>query len=250
MYIRGFFITAALILFCAASSAAQSVKLEFRDGRVSLSAQNAPLRTILSEWARLGGTKIVNGDRVPGGLVTLELNAVPERQALDTLLRNATGYMAGPRQDGQGGPSSYASILILPTSSGLARPATAPPPAAPPQGPLRFTRPIPQIVPPAALPPDLPGDEDEPAADVPPEEDINEAQPPERGLQRFGPGGTPRPFVPGTPVAPNDDTAAPAQPPTTTPTNPFGTFGSTQPGTITPVPQQPQQRPRNVDPEP
>ena len=160
MHIRRFFVAAALILGCAASSAAQGVKLEFRDGRVSLSAQNVPVRTILSEWARLGGTKIVNGDRVPGGLVTLELNGVPERQALDTLLRNVPGYMAGPRPAGQaGGPSSYASILILATSSGLARPPAAPataaaPVAAPNPGTFRLTRPVPQIAPPSSLPPD------------------------------------------------------------------------------------------------
>src|SRR3954466_1880643 len=108
---------AALVLSLAAPAAAQSVKLEFHDGRVTLVAQNAPLRTILAEWTRLGGTRIVNGDRVPGGPVTLELNNVPERQAIDVLLRGASGYLIGPQLTATAGRSTFDSVLILPTSS-------------------------------------------------------------------------------------------------------------------------------------
>src|SRR5687768_563825 len=64
---------AAMLLGVAATSSAQAVSLQFNDGRVSLNAQNAPVRAILFEWARLGGTRIVNGERLGGAPVTLEL---------------------------------------------------------------------------------------------------------------------------------------------------------------------------------
>ena len=69
------------------------------DGRVSIVAKDATLRQILAEWAKVGQTKILNGDRVPGGPLTLQLNNVPEAQALDTLLRTVSGYLASPRAE-------------------------------------------------------------------------------------------------------------------------------------------------------
>ena len=91
------------VLAWVSPARAQSVKVDFHDGRVSVSAQNAPLRVILDEWARLGGATIVNGDRLGGPPLTLELTAVTERQALDTLLRNVAGYMLAPRRAGTRG---------------------------------------------------------------------------------------------------------------------------------------------------
>src|SRR6185436_940985 len=127
----------AAILLCVAcaapASAQQSVKLEFKDGRVSLNAQNVPLRAILAEWARLGGATIVGGDRVAGAPVTLELVAVPERQALDTLLRTVAAYMLAPRRAGSVGASTFDRILILPTSTAPRNPPPAPAAAVLPQ---------------------------------------------------------------------------------------------------------------------
>src|ERR1041384_3478727 len=169
--------TAALLFCCAATATAQTpqgVKLEFHDGRVNLSAQNVPIRTILNEWSRLGGTKIVNGERVPGGAVTLELNGVPERQALDIVLRAASGYLVGPRQPGTPGQSAYASIMILATSTPVTSTAVAPRPAFVPgptpfNGSTAFNGPQPQ--------PFIPGQQnggqfnpdDDPVNDVPPD---------------------------------------------------------------------------------
>jgi hypothetical protein len=243
MSVRRFFITAAVVLCCAASAAAQGVKLEFHEGRVNLSAQNAPLRAILNEWARLGGTKIVNGDRVPGGLVTLELTGIPERQALDILLRSASGYLAGPRQPGMVGQSAYASILILPTSNA---PRNVAPP--PPQPTFGVPRPIPVLQPP---PPDP---EEEPITDVLPDDpDDAPPGPQPRGPRGFVPPRAGRPTVP-QPFEPGDvEEEQPATPPPApTANNPFGVVtGSAQPGVITPVPQQQQRPPRpQGDPEP
>src|SRR5690606_13849819 len=84
-------LAAAVVLLHAGAASAQTVKLEFQNGLVNLTAQNAPVRAILAEWTRLGGTNIVNGDRVTGPPVTLELQGVPERQALDIVLRGVAG---------------------------------------------------------------------------------------------------------------------------------------------------------------
>jgi hypothetical protein len=116
MQFRTAFALAAMLLGIAATSSAQAVSLQFNNGRVTLNAQNAPVRTILVEWARLGGTRIVNGDRVGGAPVTLELTDVPERAALDILLRSAAGYIATARQE-PGGPSSFGGVVILATTS-------------------------------------------------------------------------------------------------------------------------------------
>jgi hypothetical protein len=106
---------AVALLGCAASSSAQAVSLQFNNGRVTLNAQNAPIRTILTEWGRLGGTRIVNGDRVGGGPVTLELTDLPERQALDILLRSVAGYIVTGRQGA--GVSTLGGVVILATSN-------------------------------------------------------------------------------------------------------------------------------------
>src|SRR5688572_2505144 len=126
MHLR-IFATSAAFVFLAGTASAQGVQLQFNAGQVTLSAQNAPVRAILQEWARLGGATIVNGDRVAGPPVTLELTAVPERQALDILLRSVAGYIVAPRPAGSQGASAFDRIVILPTSSA----PRAPVPAAP-----------------------------------------------------------------------------------------------------------------------
>ena len=117
-------------LFCFALSAAvatpayaQQLKLEINAGRVTLDATNVPARQILAEWAKVGGTKVVGGDKVTGTPLTLKLIDVPERQALDIVLRNVAGFMAAQRLASSApGASMYDRILILPTS---AAPSTA-----------------------------------------------------------------------------------------------------------------------------
>ena len=118
-------VAAAVLLASASSAAAQTVKMEFTGGRVTLVAQNAPLRVVLAEWARLGGTKIVNGEQVTGAPVTLELVDYPERKALDIVLRNVPGYIVSARPSpGAGGASAFDRVMILATTS-APRPATS-----------------------------------------------------------------------------------------------------------------------------
>ena len=51
-----------LISGCASVASAGDLKLTIDNGRVTLIAQDVPLRQILDEWARIGKTTIVNAD--------------------------------------------------------------------------------------------------------------------------------------------------------------------------------------------
>ncbi len=115
------------LLVLTASAASAQVQLSLRDGRVTVVATNATVRQILAEWARVGQTKIVNVERIPGGPLTLELTDVPEQEALDILLRSVTGYMAAPRPVAVASLSRYDRILVLPTAATARPPASASP---------------------------------------------------------------------------------------------------------------------------
>lgn len=105
---------------------AKELQLAIKDGRVTLVARDVPLSEILAEWARVGQTTIVDGDKLTGPAVTLELVDVTEAQALQTLLRSASGYLAAPRRPGVPGTSYFDRILIL-ASSRAPRASPAPP---------------------------------------------------------------------------------------------------------------------------
>jgi len=165
-------------VFLAASMAAVSIsasagelKLTMQDGRVSINADNVSLRQILQEWARVGQTKIVNIEKLSGPNVTLQLNNVPEREALDIVLRSANGYIAAPRATPVAGAAAYDRITIfMSTSRPPAQVASAPVPTfqRPPQPdddePINVAMP-PQMInpangqypgmPPQGLPPQL-----------------------------------------------------------------------------------------------
>ena len=82
----------------------------------TLIATDVPIGQVLAEWARIGGTKIVNGERVVGPNLTLQLVDRPEREVLDAVLRTAAGFLAAPRSAAVANLSVYDRILIIPTS--------------------------------------------------------------------------------------------------------------------------------------
>lgn len=211
-----FIVAALLVLLGAGSASAQVLSLEFHDGRVKLIAENVPVSRILAEWARLGGTKIVNGERVPGAPVTLQIVDVPERQALETILRGAAGYMVLARDTTTPGASSFDKILVLPTTTRA--PAAAALPQAPPP-PSQFQNRL-----------DTDVDIDEP-------EENPQGPPPGRTRGRVPGVNAP---VNAPPEGPDDDEPDPnvTQPPPA-PGNPFGVVpGGARPGTInTPPPR-------------
>ena len=81
-----------LILACSVSPCrAAGLQLSIQDGKVSIDAQDVTVRQILTEWARIGKTRIVNIERLSGGPITLKLDAMPEKQALEIVLRTDSG---------------------------------------------------------------------------------------------------------------------------------------------------------------
>ena len=215
------------LLAAAAPAAAQSVTLEFKDeGRVSLTTQNAPVSAILAEWARRGKATIVNGTQVPGPPVTLELVDVYEQQALDIILRSASGYLMAARETPTPGAARFDRIYIVPTSRVTTGATVLPPPPpsvaavpiidddddnAPAPAPGQRVAP-PQNLPPGVVPPQLP-------QNLPPGVRVPLQQQQQQDVNRV----PPQSEEPPRPVP--------------TPTNPFGVApGSSTPGVITPAP--------------
>ena len=98
------------------SAFAGDLKMSMENGRVTIIADNVPLRQILQEWARLGQSKILNIDKVNGPAVTLQLVDTPEKDALDVLLRSTSGYIAAPRPEVVANASMYDRITIMAAS--------------------------------------------------------------------------------------------------------------------------------------
>jgi hypothetical protein len=232
----------AAVLVCGATIAqAQTpLRLQISGGRVTLHAENVPARTILDEWARLGGAKIVNGDRIAGAPLTLELEGVPERQALDIILRGVSGYVLAAREAGAAGASIYDRIMILPTS---AAPRNPPPQAAPVFNGAGIVRPI--------------GRDDDSSIDTD-QQQLNDGVPLGRPVPFPRPVGAPvgspfnPPMTPPITLQPDDQPQPPQPAPgvVATPTNPFGLppGSSVRPGVITPA--VPPQTPQSVLPPP
>jgi hypothetical protein len=216
--------------------------MDFHNGLVSIDATSVPVREILSEWEKIGGTKVVGADRLSGAPLTLKLMNVPEAHALETILRSAAGYMAAPRSAGTG-PSVYDRILVMATSSGAVpaaastgRPAQGPNPVQ--NGPQRFVPPRQQ-------------NREQPEAAEQEEPDENPPNPPVFAFPQPGnqnganspPGTITMPGTIGQPVNVNQGgngqtiTISPATP-TNTPTMPAG---SATPGVIIAPPPPPNQ---------
>jgi hypothetical protein len=223
---RTFLFAFAAVFGVSASVAnAGDLKLSIANGRVTLIAQDVPVRQILAEWARIGRTTIVNGEKVPGPSVTLQLVDQPERDALEILLKTAAGYVAAPRQVALADASVYDRIMILPTSRAPAYSASAPPPP-------QFSRPMPQPAPdeddqpvvevPPMTPPQVPPGMNYPAQNVPgqnvPGQNVPGQQPQQQPLTAPRPG-----MLPSTPgVQPPNPYGTPTLPPGVRPPGPGG----------------------------
>src|SRR5688572_19425671 len=109
-----------VLIWSASPSWAAGLKLSMQAGLVSLDAQDVTVRQILAEWARIGQTRIINAERVTGGPVTLKFDDIPEKQALDIVLRSVPGYMALPRAMQVADASLYDRILIMATTTAVA----------------------------------------------------------------------------------------------------------------------------------
>ncbi len=130
------FAIAVCACLAVAPAARAEVQFSIRNGRVTIVAKDATIRQIMAEWARVGKTKIVNAERIPGGPITLELKDVSEQEALDVLLRSLSGYITAPRVQLAADASMYDSIAVMPTvATAAARtsgPSSGPAPFSPP----------------------------------------------------------------------------------------------------------------------
>lgn len=109
----------------SSATAAPGVQLSIESGRVWLVTSGATVGQILAEWARVGGTRVINGDRVADGPLTLEMRGVPELQALEVVMRSTGGFIAAARTPGAAtlppNLSRFDRIVVLPPAA--ARPA-------------------------------------------------------------------------------------------------------------------------------
>ena len=227
---------AAAIVAWAAPARAE-VQLRIEGGHVSLKATNATVREILAEWSRVGRTKIINGERMPGGPITIELNGISEEEALEIILRSAAGYVTAPRAVAEVNASRYDRILVMPTSSPT-RAAPAPPPnafqqPAQPQFPQQFPPQFPPQFQGGQMPPQFP-------PQFPPQRPVNDD-----GDADAQDDPAPNVVLPN----PGSPTFNVAPPPGQQPAGSFGArpatgqppAGVSVPGMVVPAPQQQQQ---------
>lgn len=221
----------AAVLGMALPASAGPLEIAFHNGRVTVRATEVPLRVILQEWGKRGQTRVVGLEKLAGAPVTIELVDVPEKQALETLLRSIAGYVAAPRAAAASPEmSSYDRLLLLPTSVVVAAPSAARPAAFAP------------VRPPVPMAPD--------PIDLANRDDEEDAEPTPAVVPVVGP--TPNPVM--APV-PADDRAGQRPPPipgdpggtpalmeqTPVQAPPTGPLTSPRPG-ILPPPQPPQPR--------
>jgi len=221
--------TVAVSCLLAASTASAEVTVSMHDGRVSIVAKDATLRQIMTEWARVGQTKIVNLDRIPGGPLTLELRDVTEDQALDVLMRPLSGYLAAPRAEAMANLSKFDRILVMPTvAAARATTVATSAPATPMFQPPAQT---------AVFPQSQPGEQPEAA------EPVGAEMPPGARPPVFT--GFPQPQVVNPNAAPQGNFVVPAgmvpngamPPQSTAPTAvPTAPFGVAVPGMTVPAP--------------
>jgi hypothetical protein len=257
----------AFVVLSALSAQAQQLSLQLNAGRVTLDAVNVPARQILAEWARIGGTKVVGAEKITGAPLTLKLVDMPERQALDIILRNVAGFMAAPRlASAVPGASAYDRILIMATSSvvppqpAAGRNAPAQPFGAAMNGAQRRAAPRPPNLPPGVGDEPVQDDQgiqddqadtgvaEQPVFTFPPPQQGGANNPvfvpmPSGGFGNAAPGTQPvitlQPGANGPTIynfVPTDQQGAPAQ---SQPTTGFGVIGSPQPGMIQVPPTQP-----------
>lgn len=137
-----FVLVAVAMAWFAVPTARADIQFSIHDGRVVLVANDATIADIMAAWAKVGRTTIVNADKIPKDVVTLELRNVSERQVLDILLRTTSGFIAALREVDDPTASLFDRIVIMP-------PSVAPPPvnaSAPPAYPRMPAGPPPSAV--------------------------------------------------------------------------------------------------------
>lgn len=132
-----------VVLSVTAPASGGDVKLQVANGRVLVQANNATLREILAEWARVGNVKFVNLEQVASAPMTIDVQWQPESQVLTMLLRSLSGFAAAPKLQAASDSSIFDRVVIM----AAPRPAaTASASYTQPQQPQPIFRPGMQVV--------------------------------------------------------------------------------------------------------
>ena len=217
MVIKNVLAVAALLACATPLLAQQGRKLEisFNEGLVTLVAENVTLREILAEWARKGGSRIANGDKVTGAAVLpMEFHNQPEATVLLSMLRDLPGYATSMRIAPSASASVVEAVFIQATRSVTSGSSAG---APQPTGSPVFENPRPQ-----ATPRIIQGSPDDEIPPVPPlvgdrpPTTPNAPPPASNPNLRVSPGGVVTSTIPGViiPVQPSTTTPG-AKPPTT-----------------------------------
>ncbi len=175
------------------------------NGYASLTAQNVTVAEVFAEWARVGGSRITNAEKLPGNRISVQFVNTPEAKLVEALVlrlskAQGAGFIVAPRSaDAPATPSRLQSINIMPSSSPTNSYVATAMPNSPtyPQGTIDETE-VPPVMPTAG-----PG----PASQNPPPS----PQPNPQSPANRGPGVS---VVPVAPVSPT----TPATPPGTSTT--------------------------------
>jgi hypothetical protein len=188
-------LAAGLLLTATVSTQApgpRQLELSFdQQGRVTLVANNVTLREILAEWARRGGTTIMNLDKLAGAPIEypIRFENAPEMDVMQALLRGVAGKAYVPRLVGTPGASRLAIVHLTPTSNASGSVVASPNVPLSPQTPTRGA-------PEDEIPPvQRPQMGQSPPAPGQPQQNMQQQQGLPQGYQQ-----TPRPGMPGSTV--------------------------------------------------
>lgn len=178
----------------------RTLELTFNQGKVTLVARGVTVPEIMGEWARKGGSRVVNAEKIVGGPVTYEFHDVPEGIVLQSVLRSAAGFIAAPRRPGgPTGASELEQVMILAVSRPSAN-AVITMPTNPMPSPVTLQGSPDDDIPPVTPRPQLPPQSPQAAA--------NGAVPVATSPT---PGVVIAPVKPGTPVAPGTIIKSPSE---------------------------------------
>ena len=112
----GVLVTLLALVATSSLGAADGLELSFKNGRVTVIAMDVSVAAILQEWAQVGDTRFIDGDKLDRVRVRLEMIDVPESEALRVLLRDAAGYVTAPRAVHVEGSSRFDRVLVMATT--------------------------------------------------------------------------------------------------------------------------------------
>ena len=123
---------ALLAPHASAQTATPGVSLVIRDGKVTLKAEQRPSAKSWPNGRRQGQVKVVGADKLVGAPVTLTIIDLPEKQALEIVMRGVPGYMAvdrvrpgrhpvDPGSSGAG-PSRFDRVIVMARAATRSRP--------------------------------------------------------------------------------------------------------------------------------